>query len=67
MMFLENFLCSIPDLRISTITKDPKFSHNKKFAQFIGIKAAKNEILLFTDADCQPESDKWIGQNGFPL
>jgi len=26
----------------------------------IGIKAAKNEILLFTDADCQPESKKWI-------
>jgi len=49
-----------PNLKISTINKDPKFSHNKKFAQFIGIKAAKNEILLFTDADCHPESDKWI-------
>jgi hypothetical protein len=47
-------------LKISTINKDPKFTHNKKFAQFIGIKAAKNEILLFTDADCHPESDKWI-------
>jgi len=29
-------------------------------AQFIGIKAAKNEILLFTDADCKPESNKWL-------
>jgi hypothetical protein len=29
-------------------------------AQFIGIKAAKNEILLFTDADCEPESNKWL-------
>lgn len=59
---LGKFLMQYPRLRISSITKDPKFSHNKKFAQFIGIKAAKNDILIFTDADCQPESDKWIGQ-----
>lgn len=55
-----DFLKKYPNLRISEITRDPKFTHNKKFAQFIGIKAAKNEILLFTDADCYPVSDKWI-------
>lgn len=57
---LGKFLIKYPHLKISNINKDPKFTHNKKFAQFIGIKAAKNEILLFTDADCQPESRKWI-------
>lgn len=57
---LGKFMTEYPNLRISTVNKDPKFTHNKKFAQFIGIKAAKNDILLFTDADCQPESDKWI-------
>jgi cellulose synthase/poly-beta-1,6-N-acetylglucosamine synthase-like glycosyltransferase len=57
---LGNFLMKYPLLKVSTINKDPKFTHNKKFAQFIGIKAAKNDILLFTDADCQPESDKWL-------
>ena len=57
---LGKFLIQYPHLRISTVNKDPKFTHNKKFAQFIGIKAAKNDILLFTDADCQPESDKWL-------
>lgn len=57
---LGNFLVQYPHLRISNVNKDPKFTHNKKFAQFIGIKAAKNEILLFTDADCQPESEHWI-------
>jgi len=57
---LEKYLMRYPHLKISTIKKDPKFTHNKKFAQFIGIKAAKNDILLFTDADCQPESDKWL-------
>jgi hypothetical protein len=57
---LGEFLEKYPHLRISTVNKDPKFTHFKRFAQFIGIKAAKNEILLFTDADCQVESDKWI-------
>lgn len=59
-LILGNFLMKYPHLKISTVNRDPKFTHNKKFAQFIGIKAAKNELLLFTDADCHPESDKWI-------
>ncbi len=58
---LGEYLNKYPNLRVSNINKDPKFTHNKKFAQFIGIKAAKNEILLFTDADCQPETGKWLG------
>ncbi|OFY64228.1 MAG: hypothetical protein A2V64_03420 [Bacteroidetes bacterium RBG_13_43_22] len=57
---LGEYLQKYPHLRISNVNKDPKFTHNKKFAQFIGIKAARNDILLFTDADCHPESDKWI-------
>jgi len=57
---LGGFLIKYPHLKISNVNKDPKFTHNKKFAQFIGIKAAKNEILVFTDADCRPESDKWL-------
>ncbi len=57
---LCDFQKQYPHLKISNIKKDSKFTHSKKFAQFIGIKAAKNDILLFTDADCQPESDKWL-------
>jgi poly-beta-1,6-N-acetyl-D-glucosamine synthase len=57
---LAKFQNQYQNLRVSTVNKDPIFTHNKKFAQFIGIKAAKNEILLFTDADCKPESDMWI-------
>lgn len=59
-IILGEFMVRYPHLKISTINKDPKFTHNKKFAQFIGIKAAKNDILLFTDADCKPESDQWL-------
>lgn len=57
---LGEYLGKYPHLRVSNISKDPKFTHNKKFAQLIGIKAAKNEIMLFTDADCHPESEKWL-------
>ena len=59
-IILGKYLNKYPNLKVSTVNKDPKFTHNKKFAQFIGIKAAKNELLLFTDADCKPESDKWL-------
>jgi cellulose synthase/poly-beta-1,6-N-acetylglucosamine synthase-like glycosyltransferase len=59
-IILGNLLLKYPHLKVSTVNKDPKFTHNKKFAQFIGIKAAKNEVLLFTDADCKPVSDKWL-------
>jgi cellulose synthase/poly-beta-1,6-N-acetylglucosamine synthase-like glycosyltransferase len=57
---LEEFQKKYKNLRISTIKKDAKFKHGKKFALLIGIKAAKHEWLLLTDADCYAESDKWL-------
>lgn len=57
---LGEYLSRYPRLRVSTINKDPKFTHSKKLAQFIGIKASKNDILVFTDADCKPDSDQWL-------
>ena len=41
---------------------NPRFIANKKYALTLGIKAAENEILLFTDADCQPFSENWISR-----
>lgn len=49
-----------PHLRVSMIQKDPGFTHTKKLAMLIGIKAAKNEMLVFTDADCRPASPNWL-------
>jgi len=57
---LNDFSELFPNLRYTTIKKDLKFTHGKKLAQTIGIKAAKNEILIFTDADCYAVSNKWI-------
>jgi cellulose synthase/poly-beta-1,6-N-acetylglucosamine synthase-like glycosyltransferase len=49
-----------PHLKVSTIQKDPGFAHTKKLAMLIGIKAAKNDLLVFTDADCCPVSKLWL-------
>lgn len=57
---LEEFEQKYPHLRTTTIKKDDKFTHGKKLALTIGIKAAKNEWLLLTDADCVPETPDWI-------
>jgi len=51
-----------PNLRVTTIKEDKKFYHGKKLALTIGIKAAKNEILLLIDADCYPVDKNWIRQ-----
>lgn len=57
---LNSFQKKYPHLRVSTIKKDPVFTHGKKLALTVGIKAAKNELLLLTDADCYPNSELWI-------
>jgi glycosyltransferase involved in cell wall biosynthesis len=43
------------------ITDEMKKNYlGKKLALSLGIKAAKHELLLLTDADCLPASDSWI-------
>ncbi len=48
------------NLYYTSIPVDKKFFHGKKLALTIGIKAAKHEHLVLTDADCYPVSDKWL-------
>lgn len=57
---LERFQKKYKHLKTTTIKQDEKFYHSKKLALTIGIKAAKNEFLLLTDADCIATSNKWI-------
>ena len=49
-----------PHLRSTIIKKNGAFLNGKKFAATVGVRAAQHEWLLFTDADCCPESPKWI-------
>lgn len=49
-----------PHLEIRNIVKNDNYEHGKKFALSIGIKAAKYNRLLLTDADCTPTSANWL-------
>ena len=56
--FLRNF--EHPQLRKVRIDYRPDHIAGKKFALTLGIKAAKFDWLLLTDADCRPKTDHWI-------
>jgi biofilm PGA synthesis N-glycosyltransferase PgaC len=57
---LEAFAKQYKHLKIVTVNEGSKFIAGKKFAVTMGIKAAANEWLVFTDADCFPASSKWL-------
>lgn len=59
---LRQFQAKYERLYVTTIPQDQQFSHGKKLALTVGIKAAKNDWLLFTDADCIVDSQNWIEQ-----
>ena len=61
-LVLEQFKAQYVHLKVVTITEHERFKTGKKFALTLGIKAAKNEYLLFTDADCRPASADWIAR-----
>ncbi|MGZ5189817.1 MAG: glycosyltransferase, partial [Flavisolibacter sp.] len=47
-------------LQIVDLTQEAKMIAGKKFPLSIGIKEAKHEIVLLTDADCVPATEKWL-------
>lgn len=49
-----------PRLKTTRIFPDTKFRNTKKLAINIGILAASNDILLFSETDCRPLSNQWI-------
>ncbi|MEQ7800448.1 glycosyltransferase [Pedobacter sp. ASV1-7] len=57
---LKDFSKQYKHLKIVTVLDGERFIAGKKFAATMGIKAAKNEWLVFTDADCFPASSKWL-------
>ncbi|WP_373057013.1 glycosyltransferase [Zunongwangia sp. H14] len=49
-------------IQIVNVQNNEAFWANKKYALTLGIKKAKFQHLLFTDADCAPQSNKWISE-----
>ncbi len=57
---LRDMSFEYPNLKIVNVPQDLNFFTGKKFPLSIGIKSASHEILLFTDADCEPSSNQWV-------
>ncbi|MFH0865895.1 MAG: glycosyltransferase [Bacteroidota bacterium] len=57
---LKKFSEQYSYLNVVTIKQNVNFFTGKKFALAVGIKSAKNDLVLLTDADCTPKSKRWI-------
>jgi len=56
-----------PNLKIVEIRENLNFFRGKKFPLSIGIKSAKNDMIVVTNADCRPVSRNWLSlmRSGF--
>ncbi|UAB81385.1 glycosyltransferase [Marixanthomonas sp. SCSIO 43207] len=57
---MESFQNEYPQIQIVKVKNNEAFWANKKYALTLGLKRAKNQRLLFTDADCKPASNEWL-------
>ncbi len=57
---LESFQKEFRQLHVVELKQEAMLIPGKKFPLSMGIKAAKYEIVLMTDADCVPASEHWI-------
>ena len=57
---LQELRKTFKQLQVVELTQEAKMIPGKKFPLSIGIKSAKYEIVLLTDADCVPASEHWI-------
>lgn len=57
---LRAFLLQHLTLKVVNVPDTDRFYGSKKFALTLGIKAAKYDQVLLTDADCKPASEFWI-------
>jgi glycosyltransferase involved in cell wall biosynthesis len=64
---LQELKKTFKSLNVVELTQEAKLISGKKYPLSVGIREAKHEILLLTDADCVPASEHWIEkmQNGY--
>ena len=49
-----------PHLYHSFVPDSSRYISRKKLAATLGVKASKYDWLVFTEADCRPQSDQWL-------
>lgn len=59
---MEHFETNNKNIKIVDVKSNEAFWGNKKYALTLGIKASSNDFLVFTDADCKPNSNKWLSE-----
>ncbi len=59
---LKTYSDKYPNLSVVNIRENVNFFKGKKFPLSVGIKSAKYDLLLLTDADCKPASKEWISE-----
>ena len=59
---LNAYKMKYPNLKVVEIEKSKHIRIGKKLPITLGVKSAKYEHLILTDADCKPNSSKWILQ-----
>lgn len=57
---LQELKRTFKNLHVVELTQEAKLISGKKYPLSIGIREAKHEVLLLTDADCVPASEHWI-------
>lgn len=60
--FLQDLGKKYAHLKVVQLDQSLNFFHGKKFPLSIGIKSAKHDTLLLTDADCKVASKHWIDE-----
>ncbi len=57
---LQELKKTFKSLNVVELTQEAKLISGKKYPLSIGIREARHEVLLLTDADCVPASENWI-------
>jgi len=57
---LQELKKTFKSLNVIELTQEAKHISGKKFPLSMGIRSAKYEVLLLTDADCVPASEHWV-------
>jgi glycosyltransferase involved in cell wall biosynthesis len=57
---MKTFESKHDNIKLVNVKTIEAFWGNKKYALTLGIKASTNDFLVFTDADCKPNSNQWL-------
>ncbi len=57
---LAQYAQAFPNLHLTFVPTHAQVRSSKKLALTLGLKAAKYDYVLLTDADCRPQSPQWI-------